>query len=371
MKRNNVLAAGLALAAGTIWTLPSMLAAPNTSKANELSQEAHKSDSLDESGRRSAVRAEVGSAIRSAVDSSVQGAVDMAVRSAVDSAMLGVNAAIAGTQEGLRELPQIEVLRAFDDSSSWLGVETSDVTAEKAKELKLSAERGVVLTEVLSDSPAAKAGLKKGDVITEFNGQRVEGATQFRRFVHETPAGRAVQLTIWRDGNSQTISATLGKSEQRHQIWAGGMAPGDTISHSPRMPRMEMPRFEFDGLDGDRFLFRRPVLGISADNLSGQLGSYFGAPDGEAVLVREVSAGSAAEKAGIKAGDVITKLNGDRVRNVGDLRAKLVEKLGDKTEKKTVSINLLRERKERTLNVEVERPQAPKAQALGMRHRTI
>ena len=121
---------------------------------------------------------------------------------------------------------QIEVLPSIendqfnmvigDDGSSWLGVETHEVTADKAKELKLSAERGVVLGKIVPDSPAAKAGLKENDVVTEINGQRVEGAAQFRRMIHEIPAGRSIQLTVWRDGRTQTISATLGKSEERH-----------------------------------------------------------------------------------------------------------------------------------------------------------
>src|SRR6266850_2522748 len=100
------------------------------------------------------------------------------------------------------------------DGTGWLGVETHEVTADKAKELKLPAERGVVLGKIVPDSPAAKGGLKEKDVVTEVNGQRVEGAAQFRRMIHEIPAGRSVQLTVWRDGRSQTLSVTLGKSEQ-------------------------------------------------------------------------------------------------------------------------------------------------------------
>ncbi|HEV1993385.1 MAG TPA: PDZ domain-containing protein, partial [Candidatus Acidoferrum sp.] len=116
-------------------------------------------------------------------------------------------------------LPEIETddlnIVIGDDGSSWLGVETHEVTADKAKELKLSAERGVVLGKIVPDSPAAKAGLKENDVLTEINGQRIEGAAQFRRMIHEIPAGRSIQLTVWRDGRTQTISATLGKSEER------------------------------------------------------------------------------------------------------------------------------------------------------------
>ena len=112
--------------------------------------------------------------------------------------------------------PQGNVQVFLDSDGSWLGVETSEVTQPKAKDLHLPAERGAVVGKVLPDSPAAKAGLKQNDVVTEINGQRVEGTTQFRRMIHEIPAGRPVQLTVWRDGRSQTINATLGKSEARH-----------------------------------------------------------------------------------------------------------------------------------------------------------
>src|SRR5580704_6595525 len=103
-------------------------------------------------------------------------------------------------------------------NSGWLGARTSEVTADKVKELKLPAERGVVLGKIIPDSPAAKSGLKENDVITEINGQRIEGAAQFRRMIREIPAGRSVQFTIWRDGRSQTVSATLGKAEEGHHM---------------------------------------------------------------------------------------------------------------------------------------------------------
>src|SRR5574337_1614614 len=78
-----------------------------------------------------------------------------------------------------------------DGEAGWLGVAIAEVTADKAKELKLPAVRGVLLTAVEAESPAAKAGLKTSDVVTEFNGQRVEGTAQFRRLGCETPRGRA------------------------------------------------------------------------------------------------------------------------------------------------------------------------------------
>src|SRR3989442_4247469 len=97
------------------------------------------------------------------------------------------------------------------------------------------------------------------------------------------------------------------------------------------------------------FLQQGPRLGMDAEDLSGQLGSYFGAPDGEGVLVRDVASGTPAEKAGLKAGDVIIKIDGERVRTVHELR----EKMRAKRENKTVSVSVIRKGTEMSFNVEV------------------
>src|SRR6266852_523549 len=237
-----------------------------------------------------------------------------------------------------------------DDGSSWLGVETHEVTSDKAKELKLSAERGVVLGKIVPDSPAAKAGLKENDVVMEINGQRVEGAAQFRRMIHEIPAGRSIQLTVWRDGRTQTISATLGKSEERHHAMKMVTpTPGTFAFRMPEIP--EIPPMEWNG---GMLVGGQPRLGIDAEDLSGQLGAFFGAPDGEGILVRDVNSGSPAEKAGVKAGDVITSLNGERIRTVGKLREKLSAKRDEKD--RTVKLGVLRNKSEVSLTVELPAP---------------
>jgi serine protease Do len=257
--------------------------------------------------------------------------------------------------------PETQQVTVFDggEGPSWLGVETHEVTAEKAKELRLPAERGVVVADVTKDSPAAKAGLKENDVITEVNGQRVEGAAQFRRMIHEIPAGRSAQLTVWRDGRSQTLSATLGKAEERHHTWMNA-TPGTFAFRMPDVEIPEMPSMDFGG-DMTLLPGGRPRLGIDAEDLGGQLGSFFGAPDGEGILVRSVNSGSPAEKAGLKAGDVITSFNGDRVRSLGDLR----QKLASQNEAKTAKIGVLRNKTEVTLTVELPE-RAPK-----MRHKIM
>jgi len=256
------------------------------------------------------------------------------------------------------ETQQVTILDG-DEGPSWLGVETHEVTPADAKDLKLSAERGVVVAGVTEDSPAAKAGLREKDVITEVNGQRVEGAAQFRRIIHEIPAGRSVQLTVWRDGRSQTISATLGKAEERHNTWTGA-APGAFAFHMPNFEMPDMPSVdvgEMAMLPGGR-----PRLGIDAEDIGGQLGSFFGAPDGEGILVRSVNGGSPAEKAGLKAGDVITSFNGERVRSLGDLRQRLTAQ----SEAKTAKLGVLRNKSEVTVSVELP-ARTPKARKVMQR----
>jgi predicted metalloprotease with PDZ domain len=268
----------------------------------------------------------------------------------------------AAFQERQGQQPRIEVtpepgdenamVLLDDEGASWLGVESQEITSEKAKELKLPAERGVLLERVVPDSPAAKAGLKDSDVITEINGQRVEGAAQFRRMIHEIPAGRSAQFTVWRDGRAQTISVTLGKSEEHGNTWFR-TAPR---AFSFQLPKIEVPEVapmpDMDWGGYGVLAGARPRLGIDAEDLSGQFGAYFGAPDGEGVLVREVNSGSPAEKAGVKSGDVITSLNGDRVRSLGDLR----EKLAGKRDEKTVKLGVLRNKNEVSVTVELPPP---------------
>src|SRR5216684_3964883 len=228
-----------------------------------------------------------------------------------------------GALAGMEALTDAEIQQVtiFDgeEGPSWLGVETHEVTAENAKELKLPAERGVVVAGGRKDCPAAKAGLREKDVITEVNGQRVEGAAQFRRMIHEIPAGRAAQLTVWREGRAQTLSATLGKAEERHEKWMGA-TPG---AFAFRMPEVQIPKMPSMDLGEGMGLVMagRPRLGIDAEDIGGQLGSFFGAPDGEGILVR----------------------------SLGDLR----QKLASQNDAKTAKIGVLRNRSEVTLSVEL------------------
>ncbi len=338
-KRDLFMAGGVAALGLALIALPSPSATPQEPEAAKLAQMEQK---IEELQARLAER--------------LEGAQErIAERVQTRALQASVRAAVQEAQEQQRELertPEADepdtMVFLGDEGTSWLGVESQEVTSGKAKELKLPAERGVLLGRILPDSPAAKAGLKDNDVITEINGQRVEGEAQFRRMIHEIPAGRSAQFSVWRDGRAQTINVTLGKSEEHANTWFK-TAPR---AFSFQLPKIEMPEVApMPGMDWNYGVLAgaHPRLGIDAEDLSGQFGTYFGAPDGEGVLVREVNSGSPAEKAGVKSGDVITALNGERIRSLGDLR----EKLAAKREDKTVKLGVLRNKSEMSITVEM------------------
>jgi len=224
---------------------------------------------------------------------------------------------------------------------SYLGIGGVDITAERAKTLNLKEERGVEVSSVTEDGPAAKAGIKDGDVVLEYNGQPVAGTTQFQRMVRETPVGRQVKLTIWRNGAAQTVTATVGENKQTM------ISPDDTnwnfsMPTMPAMPNVEIPRFQVWS--------QNPMLGIEGESLGQQeqLAEFFGVQEG--VLVRSVKKGSTAEKAGLKAGDVITKVDDSKVSSTAEITRVLRGAKG----KKNFNLTIVRNKKEMPLSVTMD-----------------
>jgi serine protease Do len=213
---------------------------------------------------------------------------------------------------------------------SFLGVSVVEVSADRARELKLKEERGAEVTRVSEGSPAEKAGLRVNDVVLEYNGQRVEGTEQFVRLVRETPAGRKVDLTVSREGQTQTLSATIAARSERF----------------PETQSLRIPEISNLPLN-----WGAPVLGIEAESLTPQLAAYFGVKDG--VLVRSVNEGSAAGKAGIKAGDVITKVDGKDVSSPMEVARVLRSATG------TAPVTVVREKREMELSVAVDAQRRP------------
>jgi serine protease Do len=196
----------------------------------------------------------------------------------------------------------------FRPSGSYLGVRLSDIDAERAKVLKLGDARGVEVTRVEPDSPADEAGLKAGDVLLTYNGENILGAQQLGRLVAETPQGRKIKLQYWRDGKPETTTVTTAAPPSRNF----GFPTGDV-----NFPHINFPDMHALIFPVPLVVWKDPMLGIECEQINSQLGQYFGVKEG--ALVRSVEKGSAADKAGIKAGDVITSLGNQNVSNPRDL----------------------------------------------------
>jgi len=223
---------------------------------------------------------------------------------------------------------------------SYLGVDIRDVDKDRVAALKLKEERGVEVTMVDQDAPAGKAGIKEHDVILEFNGTPVESEEQLRRLIRETPPGRTVTLGISRDGNPIKVSVQLAEhSKVVTQVFPRVPA----VPRTPELP--ELP----NSMDIPVFTIYSTSLGMQTENLTRQLGEFFGVKNGEGVLVRNVEKGSAAEKAGIKAGDVIVRVGDERLSDRSDL-ARILRK---HREGGKLSVGVVRDKKEQTLTVEV------------------
>ena len=224
---------------------------------------------------------------------------------------------------------------------SFLGVAVQEIDADRAKALHLKDEHGVEVTRVEDDSPAAKAGMKVGDVALEYNNERVEGTEQFIRLVRETPAGRDVKLLVSRAGSTMTLVAKIGV----RKAFAGKGLEGF---------RFEMPNPEefhnipVPDIPKTYMSWRSGMLGVEAEGVDGQLGQFFGVKEG--VLVRAVLKDSVAEKAGIKAGDVVTKVDGTAVSTPNEVTTALRSRRG----KSAVPITLTRDHREMTLTVNLE-----------------
>ena len=210
-------------------------------------------------------------------------------------------------------------------------------------------EGGVVIDDVLADSPAEKAGLKRSDVIVEFDGENVRSARQFARLVQETPSGRAVKVAITREGRRQDVQVT--PDERRGDVMVSGHFMGDYMRDLGRdLGRLgdHLPPFNFN-FDFDMPLTSGRRLGVSIEELTSQLAEYFGAKDG--VLVTSVTDGSPASRAGLKAGDVITSINGDRVSNREDLLRRLRNATSE-----DVQVGIVRDKKESSVTAKIEQP---------------
>ncbi len=225
----------------------------------------------------------------------------------------------------------------FFDSGAFLGVHAEEITKENMARYGMREARGVGVTQVVKDSAAEKAGLKKDDVILRFDGEAVTNVRKLNRLVSEASADQSVRLTISRGGAEQEVTATLSKRPGFDKVWGPtlngeiwkGLQKGDG-------------QFVFS-LGGNR------RIGVSTQTLTKQLADYFGVKEG-GTLITSVTENSPAAKAGLKAGDVITAIDGEKVDSSGD-----VSRAINKKQDGDITLTVVRDRNSRTVTVTPEK----------------
>jgi serine protease Do len=239
-----------------------------------------------------------------------------------------------------------DVFMLMNDSGGYLGVYAENISRDNMSRYNLNEVRGVAITQVIKDSPAEKAGLRKDDVILRVAGESVTSVRKLNRVVSEIAPDQSVKLTISRGGSEQEVTATLGRRSMSFQSLSGD---------DPKMWKWEAPlnglkdwkweNFQGDGDGPMVFSFgARRRMGVNTVALTKQLADYFGIADGKGVLVTSVDGPAAA--AGLKAGDVIIAVDGEKVETSGD-----VSRIVNRKKDGAVSLTIVRNKNQQTIQV--------------------
>jgi hypothetical protein len=189
------------------------------------------------------------------------------------------------------------------------------------------------------DAPAGKAGLHEHDVILSVNGNGVESAAQLRRMIKETPPGRVVSLGISRDGQPMTIKVQLADRKKSVSWTPENHEYKFEMPAMPAIPDIDIPISVVIAHSSLR-------SGLVVENITPQLGDFFGVKGGKGVLVRTVEKNSRGEKAGFHAGDVIVKVNEQLVHDSSDFTHALRESRGE-----SATITVVRDKREQTFTI--------------------
>lgn len=235
------------------------------------------------------------------------------------------------------------------DGGGFLGVYAENISRENMGRYHMSQVRGVGVTQVIKDSPAEKAGLRKDDVILRIDGENVTSVRKLNRVVSELAPDQSVRVTVSRGGAEQEITATIGKRNSSSLV-------GDVLRGEPKIWKWEgdPKSFNLEGLDkwrdnnGDMtfFLGNSRRIGVSTMELTKQLADYFGITGGKGVLVTSVTDDGPAAKAGVRAGDVITAIDGEAVDSPGDI-ARVINRKKDGD----VTLTIIRNKSQQTIHV--------------------
>jgi predicted metalloprotease with PDZ domain len=292
------------------------------------------------------------------------------------------NAAILAGWLLITGLAGVDHARAAVEQVPWLGVYMQELTPELREGMDYRGDGGVILARVIPDGPAARAGLRKGDVVARVNSRRVDSPAELQGIVRKSRVGQRVSVEVFREGARRVVPVrltarpgvvkndkeVLGAPDAPETPDAPGAidAPAPPTWHvlpSPdgqrRVKRIVIQ--DGQGLEGLQELdlpedvmgllgtAGRGRLGVRIESLSPKLGDYFGLKDGKGVLVLEVLEDTPAERAGLEAGDIITGVGEESVANGTDLVGALRGKEGK------VTLRVVRHGTPRTIEAELEK----------------
>ena len=250
----------------------------------------------------------------------------------------------------------------FIDGGGFLGVYAENINRENMGRYNVNQVRGVGITEVVKDSPAEKAGLRKGDVILRLDGENVSSVRKLNRLVSELAPDQSVRIGVSRGGAEQEVTATIGK--RSNPSFAGDVFPGGGRMFKFDGP--DMKTWKFDGPDMKNWKWEGPMLdrnnfpnfngdvlvlggrriGVSSIELTKQLADYMGVTGGKGVLVTSVTENGPAAKAGLRAGDVITAVDGEAIDSPGD-----ISRIINRKKEGAVTLSVIRNKAPQTITV--------------------
>jgi S1-C subfamily serine protease len=241
----------------------------------------------------------------------------------------------------------------------YIGIEMRDVSEDQLSELKLRDPKGVEITNLDHDGPACKAGMRPHDVILQMNGQVIDGGEQLRKMLRDVPVGRSVSFLISRDGQTQTMTLTtadrrtvgLQAWEQHYSVPApgpSGVVRGNSFLDSGKSgaSATAAQKEHKDLLGTETIILSSSFTGAKLEVMGQQLAEFFGAMDGAGLLVRSVDGNSPADDAGLKAGDVVVKINSIPVATGTDWTKTVHDNRG-----KPVPVVVIRDKQEKTLTL--------------------
>lgn len=215
-------------------------------------------------------------------------------------------------------------------SSAFLGIYPDDLDDDDKEALDFEGRGGVLVENIAEGEPAEKAGIKAGDIIIRMDGKDVDSQVKLREVLKSHEPGNKIEVVVFRDGKEKSLNVELGKGPSQSQVLKSMQMP-----FMPCMPSME------------HLKTKGGFLGVEITELEDQLAEYFGVESG--VLIEEVEKDTPAEKAGLKAGDVIVKIEDDEIDEVEDL----VEAVSSREPGTEVKIHFIRKGKKESVKVEL------------------